>query len=162
MDIQGRTVRSSRLVPRVFDPTSRRIYCVACSAWCAEVMSSIRVASIEIYSPDMSPSTFRSCASISVNFPSPIPQAAPSEPSLWADSSTSRAITPSTRCVQPYPSNPHLTIPQIPAAWVVAMAPHTITLKLAKSVDNTAPRTYAQSIEKDQTLDNAVCILSSQ
>jgi hypothetical protein len=45
---------------------------------------------------------------------------------------------------------------QIPAAWVVALAPHAVTLALAKSIDKTAPRTYAKSLESDQTLDKAV------
>ncbi|PSS16500.1 hypothetical protein M430DRAFT_19488 [Amorphotheca resinae ATCC 22711] len=43
----------------------------------------------------------------------------------------------------------------IPAAWVVALAPHAVTLALAKSIDKTAPRTYAKSLESDQTLDKA-------
>jgi hypothetical protein len=45
---------------------------------------------------------------------------------------------------------------QIPAAWFLAFAPHIITVAVGKSIDKTAPRTYADALAKDQTLDKAV------
>lgn len=45
---------------------------------------------------------------------------------------------------------------QIPAAWVLAFAPHAFAAAQSKSFDNRSPRTYLKSLEADQTIDKAV------
>jgi uncharacterized MAPEG superfamily protein len=42
----------------------------------------------------------------------------------------------------------------VPAAWVLALAPHIYATALGgKKFDNTCPRTYTSSLKEDQTLD---------
>jgi hypothetical protein len=48
------------------------------------------------------------------------------------------------------------SIDQIPIAWLVALIPHRYGKSLAKVFDPKSPRSYAQAIEKDKTIDNAV------
>ncbi|CZR64805.1 uncharacterized protein PAC_14704 [Phialocephala subalpina] len=43
----------------------------------------------------------------------------------------------------------------IPAAWVIAFIPHAYAASLSKVFDNRSPRTYADNVAKDQTLDKA-------
>lgn len=49
-----------------------------------------------------------------------------------------------------------LTAPQIPAAWVLALLPHTYAASLSKVFDNRSPRNYNKALDKDQTIDQAV------
>jgi hypothetical protein len=50
---------------------------------------------------------------------------------------------------------------QIPAAWVIALLPHLYAAGLSKSFDNRNPRSYINSIEKDQGIDKAVSLPSA-
>jgi hypothetical protein len=52
-----------------------------------------------------------------------------------------------------YPTD---SIDQIPIAWLVALIPHAYATSQSKLFDPKSPRTYAQVIEKDQTIDKAV------
>ena len=49
---------------------------------------------------------------------------------------------------------------QIPAAWVIAFLPHAYAASQSKIFDNRSPRTYASSLEKDQTIDKAVSLFA--
>jgi len=57
----------------------------------------------------------------------------------------------STQYTVPIQSPPaiHNTV-QIPAAWAIAFAPHAYAETQSKVFDNRSPRTYAQTLEKDQ------------
>lgn len=53
----------------------------------------------------------------------------------------------------------YLCVTQIPAGWVLAMAPHFYAMHLAgNSLDRTTPRMLPDVLKNDQTLDSAVCI----
>ncbi|KAF8856334.1 hypothetical protein BDZ45DRAFT_625275 [Acephala macrosclerotiorum] len=43
----------------------------------------------------------------------------------------------------------------IPAAWIIAFIPHAYAASKSKAFDNRSPRTYGDSLAKDQTLDKA-------
>jgi len=43
----------------------------------------------------------------------------------------------------------------IPAAWFLALIPHSIAGGMSKAFDLRSPRTYQKNLEKDQTLDQA-------
>ena len=44
--------------------------------------------------------------------------------------------------------------PQIPAAWVLAVAPHMYAMRLSRNFDIRNPRTYTKDIETDQSIDS--------
>ncbi|KUJ16517.1 uncharacterized protein LY89DRAFT_707728 [Mollisia scopiformis] len=52
----------------------------------------------------------------------------------------------------------------VPAAWLCAFIPHAYAAFSSKSFDNRSPRTYSESLAKDQTLDQAKknCILRAE
>ena len=61
-----------------------------------------------------------------------------------------------TPLLSPFNVCPPDSIDQIPIAWLVALIPHRYGKSLAKVFDPKSPRSYAQAIEKDKTIDNAV------